>query len=222
MRTSLSRFVAVAALAAACSLCLQAQKPAAKPAAPAAKSAAAPAKLGPGEYATFDTSKGKFVVELYPKLAPKSVANFVGLAEGKQPYNDPRVARLSMAPLYNGLLFFRTIQGYMIQTGDPLNNGTGRLGYTIPEEKNSLKFDQPGRVALAQAAGDPTSRGSQVFITVKAVPTLDKDNYLIIGQVVQGLEVVDALSQGAHKGGASGDVPEYPNMLNHVTIQEMH
>ncbi|MGH9394000.1 MAG: peptidylprolyl isomerase, partial [Terriglobales bacterium] len=131
MRTSLPGLLARVAIAAACTLCLSAQAPAAKAAAkPAAKAAAAPAKLGPGEYATFDTSKGKFVVELYPKLAPKSVANFVGLVQGKQPYKDPRLGNLSMAPLYNGLLFFRSIPDYLIQTGDPLNNGTGRLGYT--------------------------------------------------------------------------------------------
>lgn len=215
MRTSLSRTLTAAALALACSLCLSAQSKA--PAKPAAK-AAAPAKLGPGTYAVFTTSKGTFKAELFSKDAPKAVANFVALAQGKQPYKDPRMGTLSMAPLYQSLLFFRTIPGYLIQTGDPLNNGTGKLGYTLPFEKNNLKFDQPGRMALAQVPGDASSRGSQVFFTLKAVPALDQGGYLIIGQIVEGMDVAAALSEGPRKNGAQ-DIPQYPNVLRNVKIQ---
>jgi len=218
MRTSLLRRLAVPALISACALGLSAQqkKAPAKAAAPAASTA----KLGPGEYATFNTNKGTFVAQLYTKEAPKSVANFVALAEGKRPYKDPLTGTLSMAKLYNGLLFFRSIPDYLIQTGDPLNNGTGRLGYTIPYEKNSLSFDQPGRMALAQAPGDMSSRGSQVFFVLKAVPQMDKQGFLIIGQIVQGLDVAVALSQGPRKNGAN-DIPQYPNVLRSVTIQDV-
>ncbi|HEY8055837.1 MAG TPA: peptidylprolyl isomerase [Terriglobales bacterium] len=216
MRLSLSRTMIAAALALACCLSLSAQKRSA--AKPAAKAAAAPAKLGPGTYALFTTSKGTFKAQLFPKDAPKAVANFVALADGKQPYKDPRMGNLSMAPLYQSLLFFRTIPGYLIQTGDPLNNGTGKLGYTLPFEKNNLKFDQPGRMALAQVPGDASSRGSQVFFTLKAVPALDEGGYLIIGQIVEGMDVAQSLSEGPRKGGAQ-DLPQYPNILQNVKIQ---
>jgi|SRR6185312_2812937 len=215
MRLSLRTCALIACTGAFALTAAAQQKPAAK--APA-HSAASSAKLGPGEYATFVTNKGTIVVQLFPKEAPKSVANFVELAEGKHPYKDPMTGSLSMHKLYEGLLFFRSVPDYMIQTGDPLNNGTGRLGYTIPFEKNNLKFDQPGRMALAQVLGDDTSRGSQVFFTLKPVPTFDKQGFLIIGQIVQGLDVADELSQGPRKGGAS-DIPQFPNILQHVTIQ---
>lgn len=217
MSTSLPRLLTAASMALACAIGLSAQQKTA-PKTAAAKPVAAPAKLSPGEYATFDTSKGKFVVELFPKEAPQSVANFIGLAEGTKPYKDPLTGNISMAKLYDQLLFFRTIPDYMIQTGDPLNNGRGTLGYPLPVEKNALKFDQPGRMALAQVPGDPSSRGSQVFFTVRATPTLDGQGFLIIGQVVDGMDVVKALSEGPRRGGAT-DLPEYPNILQHVTIQ---
>jgi peptidyl-prolyl cis-trans isomerase A (cyclophilin A) len=216
MFAALPRPLAAAALALACALTLTAQhKPAAK-AAP--KHAAAQGKLGPGTYAVFHTSKGAFVAQLFPKDAPKAVANFIALVEGKQPYKDPSTGGLSMAPLYNGLLFFRTIPGYMIQTGDPLNNGQGNLGYTLPYEKNNLSFNVAGRMALAQVQGDPSTRNSQIFFTLKPVPAMDKEGFLIIGQIVRGLNVAEALSQGPRKGGAS-DLPAYPNMLQSVSIQ---
>jgi len=181
---------------------------------------AAPAKLPPGEYATFVTNKGTFVAELYPKLAPKAVANFVELAEGKRPYKDPSTGGLSMAKLYAGLLFFRTQPGVFLQVGDPTNSGTGSLGYTLPFEKNDLKFDRPGRMALAQSPGDPTSRGAQIFFTLKALPEYNADGFLIIGQIVRGLPVAIALSQGPRQAGTR-DRPQFPNTLKSVTILDI-
>ena len=204
MRTSLLRSLATVVLVLACSAGLSAQKRA--------------ARLGPGTYATFHTSQGDFTAQLYPRQAPKSVANFLALATGQQAYQNPSTGGLSMAPYYNGLLFFRTIAGFMIQTGDQSNNGTGRLGYAIPVEKNGLKFDQPGRMALAQAPGDPSTRGAQIFFTARAAPPLDHDGFLIIGQVVRGLDVVKALSEGPRKNGRP-DVPERPPILQSVTIE---
>ncbi|MGH9416079.1 MAG: peptidylprolyl isomerase [Terriglobales bacterium] len=213
---SLPRSLAALLAAAVCSIGLAAQqKPAPKK---AASHATAPFKMGPGEYAIFSTNKGSFTAQLYPKLAPKAVANFVGLAQGTRPYKDPVMGNLSTAKFYQNLLFFRTVPDYMIQVGDALNNGTGSLGYTIPYEKNTLKFDQPGRMALAQAQGDPTSRGAQVFFTLKPVPALDTQGFLIIGQIVDGLDVAATLSQGPRKGGAR-DIPTYPNVLRSVTIK---
>ncbi|MGH9487463.1 MAG: peptidylprolyl isomerase [Terriglobales bacterium] len=210
MRSSLPRALTVAVATLACALCLSAQKH-------TAKKPAAPAKLGPGTYAVFVTGKGSFTAQLYPSLAPKAVANIIALAEGKQPYKDPLMGRLSMSPFYDNLLFFRTISGYMIQTGDLLNDGTGSLGYTLPFEKNNLKFDRPGRMALAQVQGDPSSRGSQVFFTLAPVPQLNSQGFLIIGQIVRGLNVAKAISEGPRKGGRS-DMPAYPVILHTVKI----
>ncbi|MGH9476714.1 MAG: peptidylprolyl isomerase [Terriglobales bacterium] len=206
MRTSLPHPVLAAAAALACALALAAQKPAPK------------LPLSPGTYAVFATSKGSFTAQLYPQAAPKGVANFIGLARGTQPWRNPLMGMLSSAPLYHNLLFFRTVPGFMIQTGDPLNNGTGSIGYTLPLETNHLKFDRPGRMALAQVGGDTSSRGPQIFFTLAAVPTLDKEGFLIIGQVVEGLDVVKAISLGPHKPGTE-DQPQYPVILRDVHIQ---
>lgn len=186
------------------------------PARPAPRPAAA--RLGPGEYATFVTNKGAFVAQLYPQDAPKAVANFVALAEGKQPYKDASTGGLSMAPFYNGLLFFRSVPGQLLQTGDQLNDGTGNTGYTLPFEKNALKFNLAGRMALAQVPGDATSRGAQIFFTLAPMPSLDPQGFLIIGQIVRGLRVARALAAGPRQPGRA-DVPKYPNTLERVTIQ---
>lgn len=216
MRIRSLRPLALVPLALACTLGLAAQHPTAKTA--PAKAAAAPAKLGPGTYAVFETNKGNFTVQLFPKEAPKAVQNFIDLAQGKRPYKDPLTGGLSMHKYYEDLLFFRSVPGVMLQTGDELNNGQGSLGYTLPFEKNNLKFDQPGRMALAQVPGDPSSRGPQVFFTLRPVPSFDQDNFLIIGQIVEGLDVANALSQGPRRNGAN-DLPQYPNTLQHVIIK---
>lgn len=216
MRIAPFRMFVLAAVALAGVTLLGAQAPAHKPAA----KAAAPAKLAAGTYAVFETNKGSFTVQLFPKDAPKAVANFIGLAQGKRPYKDPLSGTLSMHKFYEGLLFFRTVPGAMIQTGDELNNGQGSLGYTLPFEKNNLKFDQAGRMALAQIPGDPSSRGSQVFFTLRPLPSFDEQNFLIIGQIVEGLDVAKALSEGPRRGGAS-DLPQFPNTLSHVIIKQV-
>lgn len=211
-RSSLFRTVVTVFAALACALTLSAQRHT------AAKKHATPVRLGPGTYAIFLTSKGSFTAQLYPKEAPKAVANFVALTEGKQPYKNPLTGLLSSAPFYHNLLFFRTIPGYMIQTGDLLNDGTGSLGYQLPFEKNSLTFSQAGRMALAQIPGDTTSRGAEIFFTLEPVPQLDKEGFLIIGQIVEGMEVAKALSTGPRKTGYS-DRPQYPPILRNVRIE---
>jgi len=132
-------------------------------------------------HATLTTSKGKIVIELYPKTAPKNVNSFVFLAG--QGY-------------YNNITFHRVIADFMAQTGDPTGTGTGSPGYTVPLEVNaSLKYDQPGRVGMART-NDPNSAGGQFFITVQPYPSLDPNpstgnaGYTIIGQVLEGMDVV--------------------------------
>ncbi|MGH9467864.1 MAG: peptidylprolyl isomerase [Terriglobales bacterium] len=212
MRARATRPVLAALMMLACALALQAQRRAPH------KAATPAAALGPGTYVVFITSKGSFTAQLFPQQAPKAVGNFIALAEGKQPYRSPLTNMLSSAPFYTGLLFFRTIPGSMIQTGDLLNDGTGTLGYQLPLEKNGLKFDRPGRMALAQVAGDASSRGAQIFFTLEPVPTLDKEGFLIIGQIVRGLDVAKAISLGPRKKGYT-DEPEYPAVLRNVRIE---
>ncbi len=145
-------------------------------AAAAALLAAAPA-VAEDLYATFDTSMGKIGVKLLPSEAPKTVKNFVELAEGKREWTDPRTGQKTNRPLYDGTLFHRVIPGFMIQGGDPLGNGMGGPGYKFENElpKPPAKiFDKP--CVLAMANSGPDTNGSQFFITEgygSSVPQLE-------------------------------------------------
>src|SRR6266700_7748227 len=114
--------------------------------------------------ATMETSKGKFTCELYDKQAPITVANFVGLARGVRPWQDPKTKQWVTKPFYDGLIFHRVIPGFMIQGGDPLGVGIGNPGYKFEDEISpDLKFDRPGLLAMANAG--PATNGSQFFIS---------------------------------------------------------
>jgi peptidylprolyl isomerase/peptidyl-prolyl cis-trans isomerase A (cyclophilin A) len=145
-------------------------------AAAAALLAAAPA-VAEDLYATFDTSMGKIGVKLLPSEAPKTVKNFVELAEGKREWTDPRTGQKTTRPLYDGTLFHRVIPGFMMQGGDPLGNGMGGPGYKFENElpKPPAKlFDKP--CVLAMANSGPDTNGSQFFITEgygSSVPQLE-------------------------------------------------
>jgi peptidyl-prolyl cis-trans isomerase A (cyclophilin A) len=162
---------------------------------------------GPGDlYATFQTSRGTIVVKLFEKDAPKTVANFVGLAEGKQDWIDPRTGQKSKARLYDGTGFHRVIPQFMIQGGDPLGTGTGGPGFKFEDEfQSGRKFDKPGLLAMANAG--PNTNGSQFFITEVATPHLNS-RHTIFGEVVKGLDLVPAI---ARAGNAQ-------TKLEHVTI----
>ncbi len=138
--------------------------------------------------ATFQTSLGDIVVKLLPEKAPKTVANFVGLAEGTREWKDPRTGQPVKRPLYDGTVFHRVIPDFMIQGGDPLGTGTGGPGYRFEDEIGpDNRFDRPGLLAMANAG--PNTNGSQFFIT--EVPTRHLDRgHTIFGEVVQGLELV--------------------------------
>lgn len=178
----------------------------------AARARHAAAPLPHGLYATFITGKGTIVVQLFPGDAPKTVQNFVDLAKGQKPFRDPLTGMVSTRPFYDGQLFYRIIPGQIIQTGDPSNSGAGNVGFTIPAESNHLKFDRAGRLSMAQADGDPSSRSTQIFITLMPDPQLDRQHFIIFGQVVQGLSVARAISAGPHRG-------EHP--LRAVTLQKV-
>src|SRR5690348_909588 len=148
-------------------------------------------KKGP-VYATFKTSMGDIVVHLFEDKAPKTVANFIGLATGTKEWIDPKTGEKVKKPLYNGTIFHRVIPDFMIQGGDPLGNGTGGPGYKFEDEFSpELRHNKPGIISMANAG--PNTNGSQFFITQQATPFLD-GKHSVFGEVVKGQEVVVAIA----------------------------
>jgi peptidyl-prolyl cis-trans isomerase A (cyclophilin A) len=190
IRTCLLAMFASALLAQTPAAPAAAPKAAPKPAAPAA---APPPARDPGLYATFNTSMGPIVCVLYEKEAPITVKNFVALARGGKPWTDPKTGQKVTRPLYSGTIFHRVIPGFMIQGGDPMGNGTGDGGLTpIPDEfVPSLRFDKPGRLAMANAG--PRTGTCQFFIT-EGTPTHLNDHHTIFGQVIEGQDLVPKIA----------------------------
>ncbi len=147
----------------------------------------------PGLYAIFDTSEGQIVVRLFEKEAPKTVQNFVDLAEGKREWTHPGTRQKSKNPLYNGTIFHRVIPQFMIQGGDPMGSGFGGPGYQFEDETKGSphKFDKSGKLAMANSG--PNTNGSQFFITVAPTPWLT-GNHTIFGEVVEGQDIADKIS----------------------------
>jgi peptidyl-prolyl cis-trans isomerase A (cyclophilin A) len=147
----------------------------------------------PGTYAIFDTSEGQIVCRLFEKEAPKTVANFVELAEGKREWTHPVSHKKSTDRLYDGTIFHRVIPDFMIQGGDPAGNGMGGPGYQFEDETKGSphKFDKAGKLAMANAG--PNTNGSQFFITV-APTTWLTGKHTIFGEVVEGQDVVNKIT----------------------------
>jgi peptidyl-prolyl cis-trans isomerase A (cyclophilin A) len=142
--------------------------------------------------ATLRTNQGTIVVRLFPDQAPKTVRNFVELAEGTRDWTDPRTGKPSRERLYNGTIFHRVIPDFMIQGGDPLGTGTGGPGYKFGDEIHpDLSFNRPYLLAMANAG--PGTNGSQFFITTVPTPWLN-GKHTIFGEVIEGSGVVDAIS----------------------------
>jgi len=139
--------------------------------------------------AVIKTSLGDISVELYADKAPKTVANFVGLSEGTQPWLDPRNDKLNEnTPLYQNIIFHRVIKDFMVQGGDPLGQGIGGPGYSFEDEfVGELKFDEPGILAMANSG--PATNGSQFFITTVPTPWLN-GKHTIFGKVTKGMDVL--------------------------------
>ena len=167
-------------------------------------------------WATLKTSKGDIVVHLFPNHAPKTVENFVGLAEGTQEYTDPKSGQKTSGRFYDGLGFHRVIDGFMIQGGCPLGTGTGGPGYTFKDEFHpELTFNKPYLLAMANAG--PGTNGSQFFITVTQTPHLN-NRHTIFGAVedADSQAVVDKIA--TTKTGA-GDRPVEPVVIEHVEVE---
>lgn len=165
--------------------------------------------------ATFMTSEGTFKVKLHDDKAPKTVANFVGLAEGTKEWTDPRSREKVTRPFYDGLIFHRVIDGFMIQGGCPQGNGMGGPGYQFADEFGSgLKHDRDGLLSMANAG--PNTNGSQFFITLAATPHLD-NKHAIFGEVVEGIEVVRAIGKTKT---AAQDRPAKDIKVESVTIEK--
>jgi peptidyl-prolyl cis-trans isomerase A (cyclophilin A) len=143
--------------------------------------------------ATLRTNQGTVRIRLFPDHAPKTVRNFVELAEGSREWTDPRTRQATTGKLYDGTIFHRVIPRFMIQGGDPLGTGTGGPGYKFADEFHpDLSFDRPYLLAMANAG--PGTNGSQFFITVAPTPHLNR-RHTIFGEVIDGSDVVDQISQ---------------------------
>jgi cyclophilin family peptidyl-prolyl cis-trans isomerase len=152
--------------------------------------------------ATIQTSEGDIEVELFADEAPRTVNNFVFLARQR---------------FYDGLIFHRTIRGFMIQTGDPTGTGRGGPGYRFGDEPVRRRYTR-GIVAMANAG--PNTNGSQFFI-MHADYGLPP-NYSIFGEVAAGLDVVDRIASAPTKPGGEGSQPVNPARIESVTIDELH
>jgi peptidyl-prolyl cis-trans isomerase A (cyclophilin A) len=165
--------------------------------------------------ATFDTSAGTFKVRLYDDKAPKTVANFVGLATGSKEWSDPGTGKAVSRPFYDGLIFHRVIDGFMIQGGCPEGSGRGGPGYRFADEFGpGLRHDKAGLLSMANAG--PNTNGSQFFITLAATPWLD-NRHAIFGEVVEGMDVISAIGKTAT---GPQDRPVQDITIRKVTVEE--
>ncbi len=166
-------------------------------------------------FAVFETSMGNIEAKLYRDKAPKTVKNFVELAQGKKEWADPKTLQRATRPLYSGTVFHRVIPNFMIQGGDPKGNGTGGPGYVFEDEIDpGLVFDRAGILAMANAG--PDTNGSQFFITEAPTPHLN-GKHTIFGEVVRGMEVVKAIARTPRDG---RDKPLEDVVLKRIRIVE--
>ena len=166
--------------------------------------------------ATFTTSMGAFKVRLLGDQAPNTVSNFIELATGVREWRDPRDGRTRVDPLYDGTVFHRVIDGFMIQGGDPEGTGRGGPGYQFEDEftPDAPALDRPGLLAMANAG--PNTNGSQFFITVAPAPWLT-GKHTVFGEVFEGYEVVEAISKVDTDG---QDRPTTPVVLEKVELHQ--
>ena len=167
-----------------------------------------------GTYAHFETSLGPFTAQLETELAPKTVANFVGLAQGTKAWKDSKTGETVFGkPYYDGLIFHRVVEGYLIQSGDPTGAGPGGPGYTIADEFSpQLRHDTAGILSMANRG--PNSGGGQFFVTLQPMMELNKVN-AAFGRIVRGMDVVRKISSTRTKN----ERPVTPVVLQKVRIE---
>lgn len=192
-----------------------AEKPAATAPADTAKPSAA--KHGPGIYAHFTTNHGAMIARLFDKEAPKTVENFVALAEGKKQWRNPRTNTMVRRPYYNNLTFHRIIPGFMIQGGDPEGTGMGGPGFTFEDEFNpKLRHNKAGILSMANRG--PDTNGGQFFITLVPTPHLD-DRHSVFGELVEGTDTLRAIGKVPTNGKAG--LPLEPVVIKSVRIERI-
>ncbi|MBC3840814.1 peptidylprolyl isomerase [Streptacidiphilus sp. 4-A2] len=168
-------------------------------------------------YATLKTNQGDIEVRLLPNHAPKTVRNFVELAKGDRQWVDPNTGQSRTDPLYDGTVFHRVIEGFMVQGGDPLGTGQGGPGYKFADEFHpDLAFTKPYLLAMANAG--PGTNGSQFFITL-APTTWLTGKHTIFGEVTNeaGRKVVDAI--GTTETNSRNDRPVQDVVIEKVVIE---
>lgn len=173
-------------------------------------------------YARLHTTQGPIVVELEEQRAPKTVANFVGLATGTMTWKDEHTGKtMEGEPLYKGIRFHRVIPGFMVQCGDPLTRhadtarrwGTGGPGYRFSDEfHKELRHEKGGVLSMANAG--PGTNGSQFFITEGPTPHLD-NRHSVFGRVVTGMDVVNKIAKVAR---GAADRPNDDQVLEKVEL----
>ena len=169
-----------------------------------------------GTYAIFETSQGNIVARLLEKEAPKTVENFVGLAEGTKEFTDESTGKKQKKNYYDGLVFHRVIPKFMIQGGCPQGTGRGGPGYKFADEFHpSSNHSNAGKLSMANSG--PGTNGSQFFITVAATPWLD-NKHTIFGEVVEGQDVADKISNLPRD---SNDRPKTPVVMQKVRFERV-
>ena len=167
-------------------------------------------------YAHFTTSEGNFTARLFDEEVPNTVANFTGLADGSKEWTDPRTGSKTNARYLDGTVFHRVIEGFMIQGGDPLGQGTGGPGYTFADEFTpKLRHDKAGLLSMANRG--PNTNGGQFFITLAPTSWLD-GKHSIFGEIVEGMDVVKKI--GSTPTTKPGDRPLKPITIQSVTIEK--
>jgi peptidyl-prolyl cis-trans isomerase A (cyclophilin A) len=165
--------------------------------------------------AHFTTSEGNFTARLFDAETPNTVANFAGLAEGTKEWTDPRSGKKVKQPYFDGTIFHRVIDGFMIQGGDPLGQGTGGPGYTFADEFHpTLRHSKAGILSMANRG--PNTNGGQFFITLAETSWLD-NKHSVFGEIVDGMDVVKKI--GGTKTSKPGDRPVAPITIQKVTIE---
>ena len=167
-----------------------------------------------GAFARFVTTEGNFTVRLFDREAPRTVENFVGLAEGTKQWSDPRTNQKVQKPYYDGTIFHRVIDGFMIQGGDPLGQGIGGPGYNFPDEFHpKVRHNKAGILSMANRG--PNTNGGQFFITLAPTPHLD-DRHAVFGEVVDGMDVVSRIGKAPT---GDSDRPREDIVIQNVTIE---